>query len=213
MNSTRTYLTLSEAEMVRLLSPKAIPTPWRRNLVATALSAGLRKGELLALQKVDVDLPGKAIHVRRSHERDTTKGGHADTVPIVPQLVPFLADAIARSSSELVFPAANGGRRSVHTKTETIVRAGLKRAGIMIEGYDHTCRRCAGKGRPTSSATPSRTAIAAARRAGCACGRKRWCSRSGSTTCATRLRPSCSSTRSRLGTSSKSCAIDQSQRQ
>ena len=38
----------------------------------------------------DVDLRGRTIMVCRSHERETTKGGHADTVPIAAELVPFL---------------------------------------------------------------------------------------------------------------------------
>ena len=31
------------------------------------------------------------LTVARSHERDTTKGGHADVIPIATELVPFLA--------------------------------------------------------------------------------------------------------------------------
>ena len=51
-------------------------------LFATATYAGLRKGELRALRKSDVDLERRLILVRRSGERTTTIGGHADAVPI-----------------------------------------------------------------------------------------------------------------------------------
>ena len=39
-------------------------------------------------------------------------------------------------------------RRSVYTKTEKLARAGLKRAGLLVEGVDHLCRRCKGRGTP-----------------------------------------------------------------
>src|SRR6185437_12107208 len=45
-----------------------IPTKWKC-LFATALYTGMRKGELLALRKADVDLSARLITVRRSHDR------------------------------------------------------------------------------------------------------------------------------------------------
>ena len=48
-------------------------TPEWRPLFATAIYSGLRRGELLALQKSDVDLAGRILTVGRSHGRDTTK--------------------------------------------------------------------------------------------------------------------------------------------
>jgi integrase len=59
----------------------------------------MRKGELLALRKSDVDLPGGTIVVARSHAIETTKGGHADLLPIAEGLVPFLREALATSGS------------------------------------------------------------------------------------------------------------------
>jgi integrase len=55
--------------------------PRWRPLYATALYTAMRKGELLALQREDVDLSAHAILVRRSWDRETTKGGHADAIP------------------------------------------------------------------------------------------------------------------------------------
>ncbi|HEY4884043.1 MAG TPA: hypothetical protein VII08_10405 [Myxococcales bacterium] len=43
-------------------------------VIATALYAGLRKGELFGLQKRDVDLKRRLLTVRRSYDNDTTKG-------------------------------------------------------------------------------------------------------------------------------------------
>ena len=51
---------------------RALPPRWRA-LFACALFTGLRKGELAALRREDVDLPGRMIDVRRSWERQTTR--------------------------------------------------------------------------------------------------------------------------------------------
>ena len=96
--------------LLRALDPR-----WRP-LFAAAIYTGLRKGELLALRKGDVDLDRQVLVVRSSHERATTKGGHAEGIPIATELVPFLEVAIARSPSALVFPKPDGSmmRRDVN---------------------------------------------------------------------------------------------------
>ena len=75
--------------LLRALDPR-----WRP-IFAAALYTGLRKGELLALRKSDVDLLRQTLMVARSHERDTTKGGRAESIPVATELVPFLRIAIA----------------------------------------------------------------------------------------------------------------------
>jgi integrase len=116
----------------------ALDARWRP-LFATAIYAGLRKGELLGLRKTDVDLSARLITVSRSYDRDTTKGGHADVIPIAEELVPYL-ERIAASPSELVFPAPDGSMMSPQTKLEQVLRRALGRAGITT-GYVHVCRR------------------------------------------------------------------------
>lgn len=71
----------------------ALPDRWR-TLFATALYTGLRKGELLGLRKSSVDVENKLLTVAYSYGRDTTKGGHADVIPIASELVPYLREAI-----------------------------------------------------------------------------------------------------------------------
>jgi integrase len=66
----------------------ALSDRWR-SLFATAVYTGLRKGELLGLRKRDVDLGGRLLTVARSYDRETTKGGHADVIPIATELVPL----------------------------------------------------------------------------------------------------------------------------
>jgi hypothetical protein len=52
--------------------------PRWKAIFATAFFTGMRKGELLALKKIDVDLVNGTITVRRSNNFDTTKGEHED---------------------------------------------------------------------------------------------------------------------------------------
>jgi len=118
---------------------EALADRWRP-LYATALYTGLRKGELLALRKTDVDLQSRLLTVSRSWERDTTKGGHTDVIPIAAELVPFLEEAIRRSPSELVFPSDDGSMMRRDVPLEDVLRRALGRAGI-VTGYRHVCRR------------------------------------------------------------------------
>jgi len=100
----------------------------------------MRKGELLALRKADVDFSARLITVSRSHDRNTTKGNHADAIPIAGELLPYLRTAIEASPSELVFPRPDGGMMSRHIQLELILRRALRRANILT-GYRHVCRR------------------------------------------------------------------------
>src|SRR5258708_5181052 len=96
-----------------------VPSKWRP-LVATAIYTGLRKGELFGLRKADLDFQIGMIFVRRSYDRDTTKGGHEDGIPIARELVPYLEQAAMRSPSELVFPRADGTLYPETTKLENV---------------------------------------------------------------------------------------------
>jgi integrase len=97
----RAYVTLRAEEVPLLLA--AVPDAWLA-VFATALYTGLRKGELFGLRKSDVDLEHRMITVRRSYDRETTKGGHADAIPIAEALIPFLEEALASSTSETRVP-------------------------------------------------------------------------------------------------------------
>jgi len=120
--------------LLRALDPR-----WRP-LFATAIYTGLRKGELLALRKSDVDLGRQVLTVARSHERSMTKGGHQDGIPIATELVPFLKVAIAASPSELVYPRPDGSMMRRDVNLEHTLRRALGRADV-VEGYRHVCRR------------------------------------------------------------------------
>jgi len=118
---------------------RALGERWRP-LFAAAIYTGLRKGELLALRKSDVDLERRILTVGRSHDRDTTKGGHADGIPIATELAPFLQLAVDASPSQLVFPREDGSMMRRDVNLEHTLRRALGRAGV-VEGYSHVCRR------------------------------------------------------------------------
>ena len=113
--------------------------PYWRGCLAVGLYAGLRKGEIFALEKRDVNLKDRLLYVRRSHERQTTKGGTHSAVPIHEDLVPFLEEAL-QSPGPLLFPDAKGKRRSRLVNLPKMIRAALARAGF-IERWKLACRR------------------------------------------------------------------------
>ena len=145
------------------LRPDEVPpllasvTPKWRALFATAIYTGLRKGELFALRKSDVDVAAGLIIVSRSHDRDTPKNGRADAVPINSELLThYLYQAIRTSPSDLVFPAPDGKMFRRQTQLELLLRRAMRRAGL-VTGYVHKCRRkgC-GHQEATADANPRR---------------------------------------------------------
>jgi integrase len=129
------YLRLDEVP--RVLT--SLTDRWRP-LFATAIYTGLRKGELLGLRKQDVDLANRLLTVGHSYGRATTKGGHADVIPLAVELLPYLETAIRASPSELVFPATDGTMQRPDVALEGVLRRAMGRAGI-VTGYTHKCRK------------------------------------------------------------------------
>jgi integrase len=121
-----------------------VPEEWR-GFFAAALWWGLRKGELCGLQKQDIDWEFLTVWVCRSYEYDTTKGGHGDSLPIPPPLIPFLREAVQRSPSRWVFPGPDGLMRTSDCDPNAILKTALSRAGL-IDGWIHSCRRCTQRG-------------------------------------------------------------------
>jgi integrase len=129
------------------LRPEEVPPllasvlPKWKALFATAIYTGLRKGELFALRKSDVDVGAGLIIVSRSHDRDTPKNGRTEAVPINSELLThYLQQAIRTSPSDLVFPAPDGKMLRKQTQLELILRRAMRRAGL-VTGYVHKCRR------------------------------------------------------------------------
>jgi len=117
----------------------AVHPKWR-DLFATAIYAGLRKGELCGLRKSDVDLEIGVIMVRRSYDRVTTKGRRSDAIPIAGELRPYLEHALRVSPSHLVFPREDGEMYREGVQLEMTLRRALRKAGL-VSGYRHKCRK------------------------------------------------------------------------
>ena len=115
----RAYDQMDEGAESRLRFPRfrGSRASFRRNrpseyrpMVATALKAGLRLGELLALRQTDVDLVNGQIFVKRSVWKrtfGTPKNGLSRRVPIPPSLVRILRDH-RHLRGELVFCQEDG---------------------------------------------------------------------------------------------------------
>ena len=168
----RVFETLRADEVPGLLL--AARDEWR-DLFATALYLGLRKGELFGLRKTDVRLEERTLVVRRSHQRNGTKGGDEALLPIPEPLLHYLKHAIEAAPGPLLFPRANGKQRPEKTSMEKVLRRALARAGI-ISGYRHTCRRCAARKKPYSEEYPDNELrrCPAKDDAGAVCNMKLW---------------------------------------
>src|SRR5712691_8172707 len=69
---------------------------------------GLRRGELIALRKEDLDLVAGTLTVARSRDADTTKGGRTVTLPTPEPLRPYLRDRRSLVTLRVALP--EGGR-------------------------------------------------------------------------------------------------------
>lgn len=130
-----------------------VPPRWR-GFVAAAVYLGLRKGEIAGLRKVDVDLKTMIARVACSYERDTTKGGHGDLLPIPPPMRAHL-DLALRSPGTLLFGDAKGKMRRRDSKPDVVLRRALKNADL-VTGYELSCRWCTHEGRATTELVVAR---------------------------------------------------------
>jgi integrase len=94
------------------------------------------------------------IRVARSYERETTKGGHGDLLPIPDVMRPYLEVAL-KSPGLLLFGDARGRMRKPHSKPDVVLRRALKHANICI-GFRLICRRCTTDGKLTAQIVADR---------------------------------------------------------
>ncbi len=107
---------------------------------ATAIYAGLRKGELAGLEWDDVDFGRGLITIARSYDAGSTKTGKVRQVPISDELRAHLLVAEERRKGCLVFPMPDGTMMPDNIKLAPILERALKRAGVVL-GRDYVCRR------------------------------------------------------------------------
>ena len=131
---------------LRQLNPTLahIEPEWR-DLFATAMLLGMRKGELFGALKTDVNRSDQTIRVNRSHGEDQTKTNEERWLPIPGGLWPFIEHALGAFPGRYLFPDSQGEPHRPEIKVEQKLRSALAKAGI-VEGYIHKCRRCAARG-------------------------------------------------------------------
>lgn len=150
----KSLLTLTPEEIARLLPacqqlPPTKHQPGARRAVRrertfmfAAMVAcgllGLRYGEIVGLDIVDVDTQRWLLHVKES------KNGRERYVPIHPAYRALLQQALDFSTSTVLFPGRKGKRRGKRTKNVRELRAALALAGIdkpkfRFHDLRHTC--------------------------------------------------------------------------
>jgi integrase len=110
---------------------------------------GLRRGEVVFLQRSDIDFQNGVIVVRsKRHLGFRTKSGRDRSVPIDPTLVPHLETQLAKigeSPSAWVFPQRDGQQRSAKTRWFAVsAQKAALRAGIDRPLTYHDLRRTYG---------------------------------------------------------------------
>ena len=169
------YLRPHEVQpLIASLKPKWKP------LFATALYTGMRKGELFALRKGDVDFDAGVIMVSRSHDRDIPKGGRVEAVPINERAGAVPQEGDRRPRRRSWCSRTTTGRCCRSTRRSSTCSGG-RCAG---RGWSRATSTSAGaRGAATRRRRPTRTR-ATARSATSGSSRSARSARSASTTCA-----------------------------
>ena len=123
-------------ESARLLDA-AEPGTWR-TMILVGLRAGLRRGELLALRRVDCDLVNGKLVIRKSITRGhltDTKGKRKREVPMSAELAAALHVHLTSHERELVFPAEPDGRHLTKGELRWPFRRACRKAGLREIGW------------------------------------------------------------------------------
>jgi integrase len=113
-NARDRWLTVEEEDM---LLEKATNPVWLRPLLITALHTGMRRGELLALTRKDIDFPRRLIRVERS------KNGEKRSIPMSQTLYETLGTIKVGDISGTLFPIAIRSLRAAYD--EALAKAGI----------------------------------------------------------------------------------------
>jgi integrase len=134
---------LEDAEVLKIFSKAGVfKTPLERAVFTAAFWAGLRRGEIFALQWEDVDVDRKVIHVRRawkkfsltSREEGDPKWHKTRDVPLPDLLVDALAALQAAYGKHEYVMSHPDGRVPSANWWRSRSKAVLERAGIKIDG-------------------------------------------------------------------------------
>jgi integrase len=140
---------LSQSDVERMIDVAfSLNSEVNAYMFTTAVSTGMRKGELCGLLWCDVDLGRRILLVCRNYDRRGTKSGEDRTVPVSTELLSSLREWKARTpysrDTDPVFPGCNG-----HVRTHggfhwnRVVRDFAQRAGVdrpALRRYGHQTR-------------------------------------------------------------------------
>lgn len=146
--------TLSPEQVAQVLAE--VGDPGWRSVMAVAAYLGLRRGEIYALKKSDYDREHQTLRVAASNQRDTTKGGRRDTLPVPSMLRPYL-ELARRTAGFFLFPDAHGRQRTREADPHLILRRACARIGLAKEwkSYCLTCKRAGRPHEQTSKTKPA----------------------------------------------------------
>jgi integrase len=132
----------------QLLLTHADSRPWLQAIITVALHQGLRLGEVCGLMWSDIDFAAGTITVQHNLGRDgkigPTKGGHIDTIDLMPKAREVLRELRLASggSNGVVFTNQYGRPRQLrdvqHGFSLSVKRAGLT-DGVVFHSLRHTC--------------------------------------------------------------------------
>lgn len=103
--------------------------PWRQ-IVATSIYTGMRKGEVFGLEIQDVDMRAGVIHLRRSWDSLTVKDAEEALLPIARGLRPHLEAALAvakKRGGRLLFARPDGTMHKRDVAADKILRRAMGR--------------------------------------------------------------------------------------
>lgn len=108
--------------------------PLAEPMVIFAAATGLRPGEWIALERRDIDLERRVLHVRRAYRNGRIKVPKTDSslrsVPLQDIAVAALKRIPVRPETSLVFPGANGGYFDLHNFRVREWRPAQKAVGV-----------------------------------------------------------------------------------
>jgi integrase len=116
---------VTPAELERLLAGATGRAPWLSAIIRLALETGMRRGELLAIRGVDVDLATRTLRVT------TAKNGHPRSVPLSSAALELLGNMTR--SGEMVFPVTANAFRLAWERLKR--RAGV--SGLRFHDLRH----------------------------------------------------------------------------
>lgn len=119
------YLTPGEMRAALESAPE-----WLRAPMAFAACTGVRRGEMLALRWMDVDIPNRRLYLRE------TKNGNLRILPLPESALLVLGSPPQRAAGELVFGEVNPDHLSIYCK-RVFLKLGIRDASF------HTLRHTA----------------------------------------------------------------------